>query len=206
MPQGAGDTRCHWAMSPTQRPRLYALELGLHPQHGPSCPWGQPGWGGGPARPHALLARLIPALGAVMSRRPGAWRGLDSHLQPPGPGARVLFLASAVHTCGFSQQGRITLDRGGEGLGTGSRWWARPGSRSCGLRTRSWTGLGGPLPASSQPASQAHGRPGLLTFRSSLEISSRGSAASAGVKTSCQCRTIRDRPLIREDPSEQLGP
>ena len=114
-------------------------------------PWGQPGWGGGPAWPHALLAHLIPALGAVMSRRPGAWRGLDSHLQPPGPGPCVLFPASTVRTCGFSQQDRITLDRGGEGLGTGSRWWARPGSRSCGLRTRSWTGLGGPLPESPQP-------------------------------------------------------
>lgn len=154
---GSWDTSSYWTVLLTQRPPAGRPGTGAPPSaRSQLSPWGQPGWGGGPAWAHTLLACLIPALGAVRSRRaPGAsWTPASNHLAL-GPVCSV-FPASAVRTRGFSQQARVTLDRGREGLGTGSRWWARPGGWSYGNRTRSRTGLGGPLPASLQPPLAEH--------------------------------------------------
>lgn len=88
---GSWDTRCYRTVLLTQRPPAVRPGTGAPPSsRSQLSPWGQPGWGGGPAWACALLACLIPALGAVRSRRPVPWHGLDFRLQPPGPGPRVL--------------------------------------------------------------------------------------------------------------------
>lgn len=88
---GSWDTRCYRTVLLTQRPPAVRPGTGAPPSsQSQLSPWGQPGWGGGPAWACALLACLIPALGAVRSRRPFPRRGLGFRLQPPGPGPRVL--------------------------------------------------------------------------------------------------------------------
>lgn len=127
----------------------------------------------------------------------GTWRGLDSRLQPPGPRPRVLCVPGlrSAHARLFSAgQGHPGQRQGGSCDGkqvVGSAGRLELWEQDQELDRPRWA----PPSKPPAPASRTHGWPGLLTFRSSLEISSPGSPANAGQSGNC---LKRQRGLLTE--------